>query len=145
MHGHWDLQVLAADTTYGGTVVQWQERSTVTRTAGARAQLTAAFCGLRQATLPTCATWSGSEGHCMVEQLHQRHVGSRGCVLRRGAVTVHDCFQVHGPGIITMIHCKAAVAVHRYMAPHKWLIIVMSTWTGLLLGSRQLMVWYMGL
>ena len=43
------------------------ECSTVTQTAGVRAQLTAVSCGLRQATLPTCATWSGSEGYCIVE------------------------------------------------------------------------------
>ena len=40
---------------------------TVTQTAGVQAQLTAVSCGLRQATLPMCATWCGSEGYCMVE------------------------------------------------------------------------------
>ena len=39
----------------------------VTRTAGVQSQLTAVSCGLRQATLPTCAPRSGSEGYCMVE------------------------------------------------------------------------------
>ena len=43
-----------------------EECSTVIRTAGVGAQLTAVSCGLRQATLSTCATWSGSEGYCMV-------------------------------------------------------------------------------
>ena len=43
------------------------ECSTITRTARVRAQLTAVACGLRQTTLPMCATWSGSEGYCMVE------------------------------------------------------------------------------
>ena len=65
------------------------ESSNVTQMGGVHAQLTAVSCGLRQATLPTCATWSGSEGYSMVEQLHQNHIGSRGCMLRRGAAMVH--------------------------------------------------------
>ena len=43
------------------------ECSTVPRVAGVRAQLTAVAYDLRQATLPTSATWSGSEGYCIVE------------------------------------------------------------------------------
>ena len=52
-------------TGLGGNSSPAAECSTATRTAGVRAQLTAVSCGLRQATLPTCATWCGSEGYCM--------------------------------------------------------------------------------
>ena len=52
---------------------------------------------------------SGSEGYCMVVYLHHRHIGSRGCMLHRGAEIVYDCFQVYGPGMI-IIHCEVPVS-----------------------------------
>ena len=40
----------------------------------------------------------------------QLTAGSRGCVLRSGAVMVYDCFQACGPGIIIKINCEAPVS-----------------------------------
>ena len=50
-----------------GYIITQCSRQWLIRIAGVRAQLTALSSGLKQATSPTCATWSGSEGHCMVE------------------------------------------------------------------------------
>ena len=54
-------------TVRRGLVVLRQNARLSRERPGLEFQLTAVSRDLRQATLPTCVTWSGSEGYCMVE------------------------------------------------------------------------------
>ena len=60
----------------------------------------------------------------MVELLHQRHIGSRGCVLRRAAVMVYDCFQAYEPGIIIIINWEAPLSTFCETGAIKFIIII---------------------